>query len=91
MPEHVHWLFELHSDTLSRVVQRLKSQSARGINASCGMRGALWQPGFYDRQVRRHEDLVVQARYILENPVRRGLTERIGEYPHAWCRYGNDV
>jgi REP element-mobilizing transposase RayT len=91
MPDHVHWLFELRVDTLSRVVQRAKSQSARAINAVCASRGALWQPGFYDRQVRRHQDLMTQTRYILENPIRRGLAGQLGEYPHAWCRYGNDL
>jgi len=91
MPDHVHWLFELRSDSLSRVVQRLKSQAARDINIACGTRGAFWQPGFYDRQMRGDEDLLTQARYILGNPVRRGLAGGLGEYPHAWCRYGNDL
>ncbi len=91
MPDHVHWLFELRADTLSRAVQRLKSRAARAINTACGTRGALWQPGFYDRQLRGHEDLPTQARYILGNPVRRGLAGDVGEYPHAWCRYGNDL
>jgi putative transposase len=91
MPDHVHWLFELRADTLSRVVQRLKSLAARGIHASCGTRGALWQPGFYDRQVRQREELRTQVRYLLENPMRRGLAEGVGEYPHAWCRYGEEV
>jgi putative transposase len=91
MPDHLHWLFELRADTLSGVVQRLKSRSARQVNASCGVHGALWQPGFHDHQVRRHEDLAGHARYLLGNPVRRGLSERVGEYPHAWCKYGNDL
>jgi len=91
MPDHVHWLFELRADTLSRVVQRLKSRSARDINVLCGTRGALWQPGFYDRQVRHHDELVVQTRYILGNPIRRGLVESIDRYPHAWCRYRTDL
>jgi putative transposase len=91
MPDHVHWLFELRAESLSRVVQRLKSQAARDINIACGTRGAFWQPGFYDRQMRGDEDLLTQARYILGNPVRRGLAGGLGEYPHAWCRYGNDL
>jgi REP element-mobilizing transposase RayT len=90
MPDHLHWMFVLRTPSLSRLVQRVKSRSARHINALGSTMGMIWQPGFYDHQVRFIEDLATQARYILANPVRRGLAERIGEYPHAWCQYVAD-
>lgn len=87
MPDHVHWLFQLHSGHLSRCIQVMKSRSARAINAVLGSRGQVWQNGFYDHRLRDDEDLMAQARYIVANPIRRGLTQRIQEYPHWWCKW----
>ena len=44
--------------------------------------GAVWQPGFHDRALRKNEDLVTASRYIVANPVRAGLVEHIADYPH---------
>ena len=44
----------------------------------------LWRVGYHDRVLRDDEPSECIARYILENPVRAGLTERVGEYPYAW-------
>ena len=85
MPEHVHWLLCLQSTTLSRCVQVFKSRTARAINLARGTTGKVWQAGFYDHQVRNDEDLRLQARFMVPNPVRRGLVARIEEYPHWWC------
>lgn len=87
MPDHVHWLFELREDALSRCVQRFKSRSARAVNAAVGVTGVFWQPGFYDHCLRDEEDLRTQARYIVANPLRRGLVRRIEDYPFWWCRW----
>jgi REP element-mobilizing transposase RayT len=82
MPDPVHWLFLLtESAGLSEVAKRLKARSARRINAHLSREGALWQKAFYDRAVREEEDLWDIARYIVANPIRAGLAERIGDYP----------
>lgn len=31
------------------------------------------------------------ARYIIENPMRAGLSRRYGEYPFAWCVWGREL
>ena len=36
---------------------------------------------FYDHVIRKSEDIVVQVRYILDNPVRKGLVSSWEEYP----------
>jgi len=41
----------------------------------------LWQKGYFDRALRREEDLKAMARYIVANPLRAGLVEHIGQYP----------
>lgn len=87
MPEHVHWLLELKQGSLSRCLQAFKSRLARAANTAMSRSGSVWQPGFYDHRVREDEDLLVQARYLVDNPVRRGLVSRIEDYPHWWCRW----
>ena len=47
----------------------------------------MGQDGYHDHALRQEEDLRAVARYIIANPVRAGLVERIGDYPHwdaAW-------
>ena len=82
MPDHFHWLFSLgESRSLSLAVNTAKSFATRRINALRGTNGRLWSPGFYDRAIRRDEDLVTVARYIVANPLRAGLVTSIRGYP----------
>jgi REP element-mobilizing transposase RayT len=77
MPDHMHWLMQLGADaSLAKVVGAVKAVTAHGI----GRR--IWQDGFHDHALRQEEDLVEVARYIVANPVRAGLVERAGDYPH---------
>lgn len=82
MPDHFHWLFNLAgSRSLDAVVQSLKRHTARVVNQRLGCIGSvLWQPGFYDRAVRKEEDLDTLARYIVANPARAGLCSSIWNY-----------
>jgi len=83
MPDHVHWLFELgHKKTLAELVEAVKSHATRKANEDGITTGSLWQAGFYDRAARRDEDLVVISRYIVANPLRAGIVDEIGQYPH---------
>lgn len=77
MPDHCHWLMQLgESKSLSSVVGNIKSLTARQL------KGVIWQAGYHDHAVRREEDLQAIARYIVANPLRKGLVEQIGDYPH---------
>jgi len=77
MPDHMHWLMQLGADaSLAKVVGAVKAVTAHGI----GRR--VWQDGFHDHALRQEEDLAEVARYIVANPVRAGLVERVGDYPH---------
>jgi REP element-mobilizing transposase RayT len=87
MPDHLHWIFRLESGSLARCLQRFKSRSARAVNQCAGMSGTLWQAGYYDHQLRSDEDLLMQTRYVLANPIRKGLVARIEDYPSWWCRW----
>ncbi|MDZ7830079.1 MAG: transposase [Halofilum sp. (in: g-proteobacteria)] len=89
MPDHAHWLFSLEGLTLGKVMRRFKSYSARKVNAVDGIAGPLWQAGYHDHAVRHEEDLRTIARYVVGNPVRAGLCERVEDYPFwdaIWLR-----
>ena len=68
MPDHFHWLIELQQGSLSELMQRTKSLSTKAVNQSRGRRASLWQQGFHDRALRREEDVLQLARYIVANP-----------------------
>ena len=74
MPNHLHWLMALHTGKLSDAVRLLKGRSARSIGQ------AVWQSNYFDHAVRKDEDLRKMARYIVANPLRANLVERIGDY-----------
>ncbi|MCG8436981.1 MAG: transposase [Pseudomonadales bacterium] len=82
MPDHLHWLFTL-GDTrdLSAVVRMAKNNSARTLG------GAIWQPGFHDRAIRREADVLPAARYIVANPLRAGLVNNVGDYPFWYATW----
>ena len=82
MPDHLHWLMRLNTDrSLSESVCVVKSNSARNINAVLGRRVKVWQRGFYDRAIRKEDDLLAIARYIVANPLRAGLASSLRKYP----------
>jgi len=43
--------------------------------------GIRWQKDFFDRVVRRNDDLMAELRYIALNPVRGGLVKDWSKYP----------
>lgn len=75
MPDHLHWLCRLRNGALAPVMKRLKGASSRAVPA------LTWQPGFHDQAVRDQRQLKAYARYMIANPLRAGLVERIGAYP----------
>jgi putative transposase len=87
MPDHAHLLVEGLTDTsdLRRFVKLAKQRS--GAIYAATHRRRLWQEGYYERMLRRDDDVKGIARYILENPVRAGLVTCPREYPFL----GSDV
>ena len=87
MPDHLHLLLQLRQGSLGHCLQRFKSRSARAINSAMGSSGAFWQGGYYEHRLRCEDELLTQARYLVANPLRKGLVTRIEEYPFWWCRW----
>ncbi|SDT17529.1 REP-associated tyrosine transposase [Pseudomonas granadensis] len=81
MPDHFHWLVELQQGSLGDLMQKTKSLSTKAVNRSAGFKITLWQKGFHDRALRREEELVNVARYVVANPLRAGLVKKLADYP----------
>lgn len=93
MPDHWHGLIELGDmDTLSALVGRIKGAMARSVNIATSRQGALWDTGFHDHGIHCDEDVVDIARYIVCNPLRASLVDRMGDYPFwdaVWITEGH--
>lgn len=83
MPDHFHALLSLDGRiSLSEAMNKLKGRSARVINNHLDRTGPFWQRNFHDHALRREEDRLQLARYVVANPLRAGIVERLGDYPH---------
>ena len=90
MPDHVHLLFTPLQDELgntfglAEILHAIKGASAHGVNRAFGTRGHVWQDESFDHLLRSDESAVSKVDYICENPVRKGLVARPGDYPWLW-------
>jgi REP element-mobilizing transposase RayT len=83
MPDHLHLLISPSGKMdVKEIVKRLKGISATRLR-KMGIRGGIWQKSFYDHIIRRDESLLAVAEYVLENPVRKGLSARYEDYPYC--------
>ncbi|WP_448227828.1 REP-associated tyrosine transposase [Pseudoxanthomonas mexicana] len=82
MPDHGHWLVQVgDGDHLASIMNRIKSATARAYNEEARRTGALWARAYHERLLRGGDDVRAAARYLVANPVRAGLVERVGDYP----------
>jgi len=81
MPNHLHLLLEgdEHSD-LKEFVRIYKQITAFDYKKTKGTK--LWQRSYFDRVLRKEEDTITLIKYILENPIRWGLTTDWISYPY---------
>jgi putative transposase len=88
MPDHWHALiWPRYPLTISRVLQDIKSVSARRLNPGRRRRGPLWQHQFWDRFVRNAEEFSHRLDYMHYNPVKRGLVNRPEDW--RWSSFNN--
>ncbi|HHT9118178.1 MAG TPA: REP-associated tyrosine transposase [Candidatus Hypogeohydataceae bacterium YC38] len=84
MPDHLHLIISTPSDkTLPQIMHSLKSFSSKKINKQMGRTGKVWQDGYYAYGIRGPRDMEVKMRYLLENPVRKGLSQDIITYSYS--------
>ena len=84
MPDHVHLLlYPLYSFSLRRIMKGIKGVSARKINDINNTNGNVWQEESFDRIVRDEKELKEKLFYMLNNPLKKGLTDNPWAY-HGW-------
>jgi len=81
MPNHCHILLQGKSDhaNTKSAIHNFKQKS--GYWLSKNHHGFEWQKSFYDHILRSDEETDKHIRYILENPIRKGIIEDWKEYP----------
>ena len=81
MPDHLHLLVE--GTTAECALRRFVSLAKQRAAYTFGRQHEepLWQPSFYDHVLRDDESDLPFIRYIIENPLRTGLVDRIEDYP----------
>ena len=90
MPDHVHCVMQPLLDNagitiaLPVILRKLKGRSARFINLALGRRGHVWLNESHDHQLRSEESLMEKIDYVLQNPVRKGLTKTPDDYRWIW-------
>jgi REP element-mobilizing transposase RayT len=82
MPDHVHLIvtgMEETSDTYAGI-SKFKQYSGFWLSQNDAI--FRWQQDFHDHILREEDDLHGTMLYLLENPVRAGLTENWKQYPY---------
>ena len=81
MPNHFHVVLEpAHQTALSQFMQWLLTSHVRRYHQHYGGSGHVWQGRFKSFPVQRDEHLITVLRYVLQNPVRAGLSST----PREW-------
>ncbi|HHT9133945.1 MAG TPA: REP-associated tyrosine transposase [Candidatus Avalokitesvara rifleensis] len=88
LPDHMHILLGLQDDkhNVLGFVKHFKRTVSIALKGQCPQK-QLWQDRFYDHILRRDEDVDRHARYILENPLRKGLVKDFLEYKYIGGSY----
>ena len=83
MPDHLHLLVEgIQDDSdLRKFVSMFKQRSGFHFRRRFGRR--LWQINYFEHVLRKEEVSEQVMRYILENPVRKGLVADYKDYPFS--------
>jgi REP element-mobilizing transposase RayT len=90
MPDHVHLLLTPLRDengwphSMASILKLTKGTSAREVNRLMGRSGPLWQEESFDHVIRGDESFKEKLEYIRQNPLRRRLVDRPGEYRWLW-------
>jgi len=92
MPDHVHLLLTPIRNAdgwpfpLQDILKLIKGPAAHSVNMLNASHGTLWQDESFDHVLRSDESFDEKLEYICQNPVRRGLATKPGEYEWLWVR-----
>ena len=84
MPNHIHLMIRTHDNPLGELMRHLKGRTARAINKTLGNSGQFWAREYFDRYIRDSDHFMACLKYIIENPIKAGLTKEPLEWPGTW-------
>jgi len=83
MPDHQHFIMT-GTEPASNVMKAVVAYKQRtGFWMSSNGKAMWWQKDFYDHVIKENEDIKTRARYILNNPVRKGMVKNWCDYPYS--------
>lgn len=84
MPDHIHIIISpgYSSLPLSKFLNIFKGRTAAIFRTRFGVNN-LWQRSGFDHVIRAEDDLKTITKYILNNPVRKGISETAESYPYS--------
>ena len=87
MPDHIHLIVHATTEAaeLRPFMKGWKQRAGLDYKQSTG--DFLWQPSYFDHVLRDNEEMKRAVKYVLENPVRKGLVANWADYPFS----GSDV
>ena len=86
MPDHHHLLIAPRTGNLIAIIANWKKYTDYLLRKA-GQEGPFWQRGFYDHALRKDEDLVRAAEYLVLNPVRASLVDSWEDYRFSWHKW----
>lgn len=88
MPDHMHVVLTIgEAESLSHLMNRVKSVSARAARVVTGSRLPFWGDAFHDHALRSYEQINLAARYVIANPVRAAIVESLWDWPFWDCEW----
>jgi len=83
MPDHVHLLIEGRNSNadMKVFVALFKQRTAYWFKSIYGVQ--LWEANYYEHVLRNDEATRAVARYIIQNPVRKGIVKDCSKYPYS--------
>ncbi len=82
MPDHLHAILQGTSENAQPLSAMNRFKQKTGFWLSKYHPDAQWQKDYYDHIVRDEKEIVKHVRYILENPVRKGIVADWIEYKY---------
>jgi REP element-mobilizing transposase RayT len=89
MPNHLHWIITPKEESLTEIIQGLKSFTAHQANKILNRDGPFWSREYCDHLIRSEEEFGLLIMYTIENPVKAGLCEKWDDW--QWTGVSDEI
>jgi REP element-mobilizing transposase RayT len=86
MPNHVHVLFKIGNESMSRTVENWKKFTAHEANKLTCRQGRFWSEDYWDTFMRDSEHELRTRQYIETNPAKALLVREAKDWPWSTAR-----